>query len=111
FTWSSVPGAQSYYLYVGTTQGAKDLVDSYGLLTTSYQVPPLPIGQTVWARIWTDVSGVWTYQDISFTTGALSRAYFSYPANGAQNVDPTVPFSWYAVPNAQAYTLFVGTSP
>src|SRR5438128_1875343 len=37
FQWTSVVNVQSYYLYVGTTAGAKNLVDTGGLQTTSYQ--------------------------------------------------------------------------
>src|SRR4051794_14561836 len=44
FSWTSVSGAQAYYLYVGTSQGAQDLVDSAEAQSTSYQVPPLPAG-------------------------------------------------------------------
>src|SRR4051812_6265306 len=63
FSWTSVAGVQTYYLYVGTSQGAKDLVDTGGISSTSYSVPPLPTGQTLWARIWTKANDVWTYQD------------------------------------------------
>src|SRR3954451_17419362 len=62
FAWTAVSGVQTYYLYVGTSQGAKDLVDTGGILSTSYAVPPLPTGQTLWARICTQKNGVWTYQ-------------------------------------------------
>src|SRR5262245_41684399 len=33
--WTSVPNVQTYYLYVGTTPGAKDLVDTGETLQTS----------------------------------------------------------------------------
>ena len=37
--WTSVTHAQAYYLYVGTTRGAKNLVDTGEMLQTSYHVP------------------------------------------------------------------------
>jgi hypothetical protein len=111
FTWTSVPGVTMYYLDVGTSQGSSNLVSTWGgLTTTSYQLPPLPTGETLWARLWTDVSGTWTYQDISFTAGNLATTYFSYPSNGATAVDTATPFSWYAVPGVTEYYLYVGTS-
>src|SRR5436305_699848 len=58
FTWSAVANAQSYYLYVGTTAGAKDVVDSLELQDTSFSVWSLPIGRTLYARLWTQVNGV-----------------------------------------------------
>ena len=78
--------------------------------TTSYQAPPLPTGPTLWARIWTEVSNGWTYEDVSFTVGPLATAYFAYPQTGATAVDPAVPFSWYPAAGAQQYYLDVGTS-
>lgn len=111
FTWTSVIDAQVYYLYVGTTQGAKDLVDSGEITTTSYPVPKLPPGQAAWARIWTkSTTGYWTYQDVSFTVAPVVKARFSYPLDGAQQVDPAKPFSWYAVDDVQTYYLYVGTT-
>lgn len=110
FAWSAVAGAQTYYLYVGTARGAKDLVDSGGISSTSYAVPPLPTNQVLWARIWTKLNDVWSYQDVSFTAAPVTTARFTNPLDGAQGVDPALPFSWYAVPNVQTYYLYVGTS-
>ena len=73
FTWSTAPGAEAYYLMVGTTQGGYDLVNSGELATSvsSYSVPPLPAGPTLWARIYTRVGGTWTvFQDVSFTAAS-----------------------------------------
>ena len=47
FQWTTVPGALAYYLYVGTSQGAKDLVNTGEIPQTSYTVPPLPSGVTL----------------------------------------------------------------
>ena len=110
FSWTAVPGATYYYLYVGTAQGSDNLVNSYALNTTSYQAPELPSGQTLWARIYTDVGSTRTYQDISFTVAPLTTTYFSYPANGSQTVDPGQLFSWYAVPGVTEYDLYIGTT-
>jgi hypothetical protein len=70
FTWSTVSGAQGYYLFVGTTPGGYDLVNSGPLPATqsSYSVPALPTGQTLYARIYTEINGNYnSYEDITFT--------------------------------------------
>jgi hypothetical protein len=36
FTWTTVPTAQAYYLYVGSTLGANDLLNTGELAGTSY---------------------------------------------------------------------------
>lgn len=110
FAWTLVSGVQAYTLWVGTTQGASDLVNTAETQTTSWQVPPLPGGTQLWARIWTQASGAWSYQDVSFTALPLTKTYLSYPQYGGSAVDPSTPFSWYAVPNASSYTLYVGTT-
>jgi hypothetical protein len=108
--WTSVANVQAYYLYVGTTPGAKDLVDTGELLRTSYLAARLPAGQTLYARIWTKIGGIWRYTDSTFTVG-LIPATFLYPLDGASGVDLTQPFHWTTTMNAQAYHLYVGTSP
>ena len=75
FTWSTTPAATGYQLWVGTSRGSGRLLKS-GLLTastSSYTLPALPAGQTLWARIYTGVAGGWgNWQDISFTTADAS---------------------------------------
>ena len=92
FTWTSVPIAEKYYLYVGTSVGAKDLIDSQelcdqvtclgGPLGTTWNgldggnsigLGQLVTGQTLYARLWTVVGGKWRYVDSTFTTaGAVT---------------------------------------
>jgi len=66
-TWTAVPGASAYYLYVGSSLGAKDLVNTGELHVTSYLAPRLPTGQVLYARLWTKVAGHWRNTDITFT--------------------------------------------
>jgi 6-phosphogluconolactonase (cycloisomerase 2 family) len=113
FTWSTSPGAQGYFLTVGTSQGGDDVVNS-GVLSssqTSYPVGALPAGETLYARIYTEIGGSWSYyQDISFTAAEPPIASFTYPTSGASGVDATQPFTWSTSPDAQGYFLTVGTS-
>src|SRR6266567_5783164 len=106
--WTSVANVQAYYLYVGTTLGAKDLVNTGEILQTSYLTPQLPAGQTVYARLWTRAGGVWRYTDSSFSAAPLP-ARLTYPVNGAVHADLSQPIQWTSVANVQAYYLYVGT--
>jgi hypothetical protein len=111
--WTSVANAQTYYLYIGTSSGAKDLVDSGELLQTSYGVQSLPVHQVVYARLWTKVGGTWRFADSSFSAGAIAvlSPTLIYPADGAVGVDQSLPITWTSVTNAQAYYLHVGSTP
>ncbi len=108
--WTSVPSAEAYALWVGTTAGGNDVVNSGELQQASYQPASLPESQTLYARVWTRISGTWYHTDSTFTAATLV-ARLTYPADGAQNVDDSVPASWAAVAGAEAYVLDVGSTP
>src|SRR5205085_2860770 len=78
---------------------------------TSYYVPDLPRGQTLWARIRTrGPDGVWRNADVSFTAGTRAAA-FTNPRNGATNVDTTQPFTWGgASAGVASYAVSIGTA-
>jgi hypothetical protein len=107
--WGAVANAQAYQLYVGSTPGASDLVNSRQLQTTSFPWNNVPPGQRVFARIWVQVGGVWRYTDSSFS-GTQVRTHILYPLNGAVNADSGRPIQWASVPNAQAYQLWLGSA-
>ena len=108
FQWSTVPTASAYYLYIGTSVGAKDLVDSGELAQTSWQARGLPAGSTVYVRLYTKDTGVWVYLDYAFTTA--DRAQLISPHDG-DAVNPNgLQVAWTRVTAAQAYYLYVGSS-
>jgi hypothetical protein len=107
--WTTIAGVQAYELYLGTTLGAKDLVDTDQLQQTWYLASSLAGGQTVFARLWTEAGGVWRFSDSSFKTAA-TVATLTSPINGATNVNTALPMQWTAVLNAQAYYLYGGTT-
>jgi hypothetical protein len=111
--WTSVANPQAYYLYVGTTVGAKDVVNTGEIQQTSYLAVNLPLRQALYARLWTKKDAVWRYADSTFTAALPPPvpATLIYPADGASNVDPAQPFTWTTVSDVQAYYLYVGTSP
>jgi hypothetical protein len=110
FQWTAVPNVQAYYLYVGTSVGAKDLVNTGEVQQTSYMARSLPVGQTLYARIYTKISGVWRFADSTFTAAPVTKAAIIYPAGGTVDADMSLPIEWTPVPNVQAYYLYVGTS-
>jgi Cysteine-rich secretory protein family len=70
FTWSPVASAGYYGVSVGTSEGGYNLVNSGPLPSTqtTYAVPVLPTGKTLWARIYSYIGGSWSYySDVSFT--------------------------------------------
>src|SRR5205809_627726 len=81
--WSTVANAQAYYLYVGTTAGANNLVNTGEIQSTSYLATGLPAGQTLYARIWTKCGGHWLSTDTTFTAASSApvAATLTYPAN------------------------------
>jgi hypothetical protein len=110
FQWTSVPGAQAYYLYVGTTAGANDVVNSGETQQTGYAASNLPAAQTLHARMWTKIGGIWRSSDTTFST-AILVAQLIAPADNAVEVPLTATFTWTSVPGAEKYYLYVGTSP
>jgi len=97
--WTTVANAQAYYLYVGTTPGASDVIDSGEIQQTSLVAGNFPAGQTLCARVHTKVAGVWRSTDTSFTAVSLT-ATLTNPTVGADGVTTRAPFSWNAIPNA-----------
>jgi hypothetical protein len=106
-TWDPVQGAESYWLWVGTSQGASDLVSTGQITSTSYTSQGLPAGKTLWARVYTLAAGKQVAsKDISFTVSPS----LSYPKDGARGVDATKPFTWPSDAQAQSYRLSIGTT-
>src|SRR5205814_9537635 len=92
FAWTTVPNAQAYYLYVGTTQGANNLVNTGEIQTTSYSATTLPTNTLLYPRLWTKVDGVWRYVDRTITMLATATPVgYVYDELGrlASVTDPT----------------------
>jgi hypothetical protein len=69
FQWSQAPGAAEYFLAIGTSPGNGDVSDSFVPPSqNSLAVNGLPTGRTLWARIWTELSGQWLHgTDVTFS--------------------------------------------
>lgn len=111
-TWKTLPAAQAYYLVVGSAPYGKNLVNS-GVLpasASSFPMPDLPAGTELYATLLTEVHGAWTGYQASVFTAAVGHATFTNPVAGQVDVDTTKPFTWTALPAAQAYILVAGTT-
>ena len=107
FSWTTVPDAQAYYLYVGTAAGLQDVYGSGETLAASKAVTLGPQTQ-YFVRIWVKRAGIWTYADSLVSTG-LNNAVLQNPGNN-QNVSADIIFRWLPVPSATSYALWIGSS-
>jgi hypothetical protein len=69
FRWAGVPTAQGYYLYVGTTPGMKDVVNTGGIRETCFAAENLPGLRRLYVTLFTELRGVWYPTTGTFTTG------------------------------------------
>jgi lamin tail-like protein len=111
FTWDS--GDDEYWLWVGTSQGGRQILDSGSLgVATSFEVFCLPTSPTtIWVRHFMKNSGVWSYDDQSYTTcdGCVSTCLeLTSPIPETQLTTTTPTFSWDS--GASQYWLWIGTS-
>src|SRR5262249_54407197 len=108
--WNAVSDAQTYYVYVGSAQGLKDLYDSGEIAGTSRAIPSIQPNTQYFIRLFTEKNSQWYFSDSAFTTGT-AIAQMIYPADRAANIDPALPFQWSSDPRALAYYIDVGTTP
>ena len=112
FSWTAVPNAMAYFVYLGTSVGAMDVYGSSEVQGTSVTGVTLQPLKTYYVRMWTKLppNGWWYYQDSTFTTSA-GIARVQSPRNGATNLNPTaVQITWNTVPNALSYFLYLGST-
>ncbi len=72
-TWTPDRTATVYYPYIGTSQGANNVINfgEQPANSTGVQLRNLIPGTTYWIRMWVDRSGTWYYTDSVFTTGPM----------------------------------------
>jgi hypothetical protein len=111
FTWTSVTGAGTYWLDIGTTAGGFNLYSQGQALSTSQTVTGLPTdGSTVYVRLWTATGGTWQYNDYTYKAAGTGKAALTAPPPGLTVTGTSVTFTWSAVTGAVAYWLDIGTS-
>jgi hypothetical protein len=111
-TWTPESTAIVYYPYLGTSQGANDVINfgQQPATSTSVTTGQLAPYTTYWVRMWIKRSAGWSYTDSRFTTGPTEGTVIS-PANGATGVNPgAVAITWTPDSTATFYYPYLGTS-
>ncbi len=111
FTWSAGSGATDYELLLGTTGvGSANLHYSGTTTAITETVSGLPtLGVTVYARLSSEIGGVWYPADYTYTeAGTLVPATLS-PAPGTV-LSASTTFSWSGAAGPSEYDLLLGTA-
>jgi hypothetical protein len=110
FEWLAGTGATEYDLHLGSTGvGSDNLYISGHIAATSKTVTGLPTnGQTIYARMYSLVSGTWEYIDYTYKAGSL--ATLTSPTPGSTLAGASATFKWSAVTGATNYMLAVGNT-
>lgn len=107
FSWTGT-GNTNYWLYVGTTTGAKNILDTGSLGTaTSSTVNGLPTnGSTVYLRLWYLESGSWKFTDYTYTAFTTGGGGGGGTSGGLSAFPP-----WSQIlPAAQRFVLVMPTT-
>ncbi len=110
FTWGAVTGANSYYLWVGTTLGGYDLANQGPFTGTSATLTLPTNGTTIYVRLWTWINGTPFHNDYTYTEASVAAAAITSPAPGSTLLSASTTFTWNAVTGASSYYLWVGTT-
>ena len=110
FTWTAVPGASGYKLWLGSTgAGSNNLYKSVANTVTSVAVKGLPVnGETIYARLFTSFNGTLEYIDQTYSAAAAS--VIASPAPGSTLAGASVAFTWPPAGGATNYTLLLGST-
>ena len=116
FKWNAAPGADSYWIDIGTIQGRGDICASGQILTTSFtcsRIPTSAIASVIYVQLWTHANGAWLTPPQQYTynppSGPPPTAQITSPIPGTQLPSSRVLFVWDTVAAADSYWLDVGT--
>jgi hypothetical protein len=113
FQWTGGSGVAQYWLYIGTTPGAFDILSRDMGTQLSTVVSNLPAnGQTLHVRLHSHIGG-WQWNDYTLTASgsAPAKAQLTSPAPGSTLTSTTVTFQWTGGTGVAQYWLYIGTSP
>jgi len=111
FSWTTGTNVAQYDLYVGSTQGGSQYLNTGDVTTTSATASNLPInGSTVWVRLNSQINGTWYYTDYSYTALTAAPATISSPTAGSTLNGTAVTFNWTAGSGVTMYQLNAGSS-
>jgi hypothetical protein len=81
FGWTPGTGVSQYWLHVGSKVGGADIYNQSSGTTPSATVSALPNTGTVYVRLWSQLSGIWQFNDYSYTAVAGPVAATSWGAS------------------------------
>ena len=121
FTWASVPGAQDYWIDVGTSVGHGDIHGQWtgSAVSLTVDLTGHLNGQPIYVQLYAKFPGLSLIvpgSQYQFQTPSQSPAPTVYnpqlvsPTPGSTLSTASVTFTWAAVPGAQDYWIDVGTS-
>jgi hypothetical protein len=113
FTWTLGTGVTEYDLFLGTTGvGSYNLYNSGHIATTSASVAGLPEnGKTIYARLWSEIDGIWQSTDYTYTeSGTPVAAVLTSPTPGSTFSGSGATFTWTPGTGVTEYDLFLGTT-
>ncbi|MDH5510814.1 MAG: hypothetical protein OEZ32_10735, partial [Nitrospinota bacterium] len=116
FAWSAAPGATLYQIWVGTAAGSFDLgaFPAAGTTALSTVATGLPgDGSTVYVRLYSQIGGVFYFNDYTYTAFTDVSATMVSPTNGSTLAGASQTFTWTDASGAGAtkYALWFGTTP
>ena len=111
FCWTATPGANHYWLDVGTSAGQGNLYGADQGTATCRSVTGIPTTGIVHVQLWTHVGADWVSPMQYQYLAAGSAAQIASPTPGTTLGSPAVTFAWNPVPGATGYWLDVGTTP
>jgi hypothetical protein len=110
FTWTSSAQAGAYQFWLGTTGvGSNNLFSSGVAHYTSVTRTNIPTnGETIYARLYTDLGGAWVHQDYTLT--AATASVLTSPAPSSTLTGASVTFNWSTAAGATQYQLWLGST-
>ncbi|MFX0556460.1 BspA family leucine-rich repeat surface protein [Maribacter sp. CXY002] len=117
-SWDAAANVEGYYLTVGTSSGATDILNGYdtGNVTTFNLPTNLPENTAIFVTItpYNSFGNAASCAEESFTTETMATVpnctSLSAPINGASDISISSDISWNAISNADGYYLTVGTT-
>ncbi|MDR3764211.1 MAG: protease pro-enzyme activation domain-containing protein [Acidobacteriota bacterium] len=109
-TWSAGGATSPYYIWVGSTSGAYDLVNVGPFTGTSTSVTLPENGATVYVTLWSTQNGSLVSSTATYTEATSLPAALSSPASGSTLSAASATFTWTANQSTTPVYLWVGST-
>ena len=119
-TWTAVSDADGYFISIGTTTGATDILNNFditdGTITTYNPPADFVENQTYFVTViaYNSVGNATSCTETSFTTKIVATVpdctELTNPVNEATNVSISTDLTWSSVTNANGYRISIGTT-